>query len=105
LRWGMGKIDAYQAVVNALGLVGMEEREVPRASVWPNPATQALAIMASGSGVARIAIHDPAGRTVSSSVHGGGGPIEVDVAGLPAGVYVVRLEQSGEVSIARFVKQ
>ncbi|MFN3876451.1 MAG: S8 family serine peptidase, partial [Flavobacteriales bacterium] len=37
-RWGMGKVNAYRAIVEALGLVGIEQRPAEGAGIWPNPA-------------------------------------------------------------------
>ena len=44
MRWGYGKVNAYQAVIEALGVVGINEHTVGRASVWPNPTSSELNI-------------------------------------------------------------
>lgn len=107
LRWGMGKINAYQAVVNALGLVGMEEApDAAHLSAWPNPAADELNLSAPlNGGATRLSISDATGRILLTGTSAGGGALQVDVSTLPAGVYLLRLEQAGEVAVARFVKR
>lgn len=93
LRWGMGKMNAYWAMISALGVTGVEEPTSDGLLVWPNPAREEfhIALGTLTGADQRFVVRDVAGRTV----HAGRltGPLtRVGTADWPAGVYVVQLE-------------
>jgi hypothetical protein len=87
--------------------------EVPRAAAFalggvrPNPATRDAQVMFSlpSSGPARLELFDPAGRRVRARAWtapaAGAQVMPLDVDGLPAGVYLLRLAQGARVATTR----
>ena len=81
--------------------VGIEDAEpVVEFSVYPNPATDRLAI--SGvNGLNEVSVIDVTGRTVMTL----GATNSIDVSGLAAGVYVVRIATEQGIGMQKFVKE
>lgn len=81
--------------------VGIEDAEpVVEFSVYPNPATDRLAI--SGvNGLNEVSVIDVTGRTVMTL----GATNSIDVSGLAAGVYVVRIAIEQGIGMQKFVKE
>ncbi|HUU56945.1 MAG TPA: T9SS type A sorting domain-containing protein, partial [bacterium] len=75
--------------------------------VAPNPATATAKVMITlpGSAAVKVSVYDLAGRKVATVVDRplveGENVCEVDVSGMPAGVYVLRLEAGGHVAAKR----
>lgn len=106
MRWGYGKVNAYQAVVEALGVVGINENTFDRASVWPNPTSSELNIQVDQrGGAARLTVTDITGRVVYTDTYTSAGVISLSTAQWSKGVYCIQIEQEENVSIARVVKQ
>lgn len=61
-RWGAGKVNAYHAVVQALGITGIAEATSDGPVIWPNPVTDQCCIQADGP--ARLRITDVTGRVL-----------------------------------------
>jgi hypothetical protein len=102
-RWGMGKVNAYAAMRELLGLAMMDEVVGRDAILWPNPATDdiSLQLLDGDQGVV-ITLHDAAGRILASGRSDGQGRWQQVVRQLPAGMYAVRVEGSSE--LLRFVR-
>ncbi|MBX2974137.1 MAG: T9SS type A sorting domain-containing protein, partial [Flavobacteriales bacterium] len=80
------------------------ERKGVALSVAPNPAHDRIRIIATDTQAGQVDVIDPAGRMVIGGVRYTA-PLELDVATLAAGVYIVRLrEGSGAAQQVRFVK-
>jgi minor extracellular serine protease Vpr len=104
-RWGMGKVNAYRAVCEALGVVGMDEVVVEGGvRLWPNPASDNVWIALPEVGVVEVRITDIAGRAVGSGRLTGAGPHLLDTGLLPAGAYLVRGRHAQGEFAVRFVK-
>ncbi|MDM7992637.1 MAG: hypothetical protein QUS11_04930 [Candidatus Fermentibacter sp.] len=73
---------------------------VPSMSFVENPCRGSVAILLPGSGEALVRVFDPSGRLVASrTVTRGGGPVEIDMPGMPRGVYTaVSSSEGGSVS-------
>ena len=70
--------------------------------VWPNPASASVTVALDVPRPAQFEIVDVLGRVVQRfAVSGGAGPTSVEVAGLPAGAYVVRATADGRAWTAR----
>ena len=105
-RWGYGKVNAYQAVIDVLGVVGVDENSMERISVWPNPTSSELNISVDPrSGIVLLKVVDITGRVVQTSTYNSTEVISLSTATWSAGVYGIRIEQDQQVSIARIVKQ
>jgi hypothetical protein len=75
--------------------------------VAPNPATATAKLMVSlpGAAAVKVSVYDLAGRKIATVVDRplleGENVCEVDVSGMPAGVYLLRLETEGHVAAKR----
>ncbi|HMC97565.1 MAG TPA: S8 family serine peptidase, partial [Flavobacteriales bacterium] len=95
-QWGMGKINAYHAVVQALGLVSVPEVADHAVTTWPNPATSTLNMLADfPAGPVRITVTDMTGRIVFAQQQLTAPLITLDTRTWASGVYSLRLEQQG----------
>ena len=67
LRFGAGKVNAYQAVLKALTTVGVDEYVTPKESlytVYPNPAGSQCHVTANSASDALCQLYDLSGRLV-----------------------------------------
>ncbi len=105
-RWGMGKVNAYRAVGEMLGLTTIPEQASGTPLIWPVPASTELNIVSPfEAGNARISVIDVTGRLVETRVASAVGIITLDTSKWPAGVYQLRLEQDDHVAISKVVKE
>lgn len=105
-RWGMGKVNAYRAVVQVLGVASQPEVSDQGVRIWPDPTKDEVNILADmPAGPVRVIITDMSGRNVVNEERTSGTLLKLDVQGWPSGVYALRLEQQGRSVIGRFVKQ
>jgi hypothetical protein len=89
------------------GTVGITENaENAIATVYPNPATDNLTISlnAAVSGKVSVAIVDLAGRIVSNETFNAGSKIDMNIAGIAKGTYMVRITTEKAQSVQRVVK-
>jgi photosystem II stability/assembly factor-like uncharacterized protein len=89
--WALPGIEEQRQLLNPLRLVG----------VWPNPCRRTLWVQCRG-GPGTIAVYDNSGRPVAKRQCSLAGAQELDLRGLPAGVYFARATSSPQSSI-RFV--
>jgi hypothetical protein len=90
-------------VILAYTFLGLEEAAVVEAALYPNPATNNLTIeLTDKNAVAELTVVDLLGNLVYTSTISGSETI--DVSGLTSGVYMVRLNNNGQTSSTRFVK-
>ena len=78
--------------------------------VGPNPATGnsvTIRYSVAGSGSGTLTVFDASGRVVRSlsPVRGGHGTVTANLAGLSAGVYLVRFDAAGSTATAKLVIQ
>ncbi len=106
-RWGAGKVNAYQALVELLGLTTVAEHAgggTPWA--WPNPATNELHVVPALQGSpSTLTIVDATGREVHRARHLGNGFITLYTGDLTPGLFLLIVEQDGQYSALRFVKE
>ncbi len=104
-RWGMGKVNAYHAVAEVLGVTTVHEGAAGTVLLWPNPATATVQVLPPHAhGRVEVHVTDMHGRTVHRSVEPAG-PISLDCHGWAAGVYAVTLRTGDGLATMRFVKQ
>lgn len=104
-RWGMGKLNAYHAITEALGISGVGTTGSPRMGLWPNPADGTFWISPPFTGTVRLTVTDALARTVFTGVRSGDAPIMVDASAWPAGIYLLRLEQDGRHMQGKLVRE
>lgn len=104
-RWGMGKLNAYHAITEALGVTGVGTTDSPRMGLWPNPADGTFWISPPFTGPVQLTVIDALARTVHTGIRTGDAPIMVDASAWPAGVYLLRLEQNGQQLMRKVVKE
>jgi hypothetical protein len=88
--------------VSSLGNVGTDPESITDAFIYPNPASDKLIIKNVHSSDAVIMIYDLQGKMVINKVVDSG---QIDTSGLPAGMYTVKLIDSGNVLINKLVKE
>lgn len=106
MTWGFGKVNAYRAVRQALGLTAMPEHVHGSLVVWPNPATSTASVQVDeNGGAADVRVTDMTGRIVVSGRITATGVLSLDVGTWSQGVYQVEVRQQGRRSIATLMKQ
>jgi len=99
-RWGMGKVDAYAAVWQALNTEGLavSNSEMLPNLVFPNPVSNALQFTSSiKNGKAELI--DMNGRRTQLPIESN----SIDVSNMVPGVYVLKLESEGNLIQTRVV--
>jgi len=104
LRWGMGKVNAYRAITEALGIVGVDERSAQGFSIWPNPTDGEAMIRVNATGAMRFRVLDATGRVVLDE-RGMGDLLLIDLKDAAPGAYTVELSSAVERLFARLVKR
>lgn len=107
-RFGYGKVDAYQAVLEALNRVGVDDHlqvSENQYTIYPNPATNLCYITAKmESGYAHCQVFDLSGRMVlSEQIHPGVNNFSVST--LPSGCYLLRILDDDRVVTTKLIKQ
>ncbi len=101
-KWGWGKINAYQAVLTALDIVGQNELELQyNWTVAPNPAATTININGIAGSVEDVQIISMTG----ASVYQASELSSIDVSDFDSGVYIIRLVVDGKVQQTKFVKE
>lgn len=105
-RWGMGKVNAYRAVCEALGVVGVDEvADQAGIMLWPNPATSEVHVDLPVIGAVWLSVHDITGRMVHAEQTTAGGVHTMPTDRLRPGAYVLRARHAGGALAIPFVKQ
>jgi minor extracellular serine protease Vpr len=110
--WGYGKVDAYQAVLQALGIAGIyhEENTGLNAMLFPNPGNGAYAIdlMSGENGKLVVNCYAATGAQVlntSWNVVKGINKYALNISEQPAGIYFVKLTGSKGAMTVKLVKE
>lgn len=104
-RFGYGKVDAYHAVMLALQTVGVEQiatRET-RISLFPNPSTGALYITTQADQSLPVQIYDMFGKLVMQDKVNPG-VTQFQLSEIPAGCYIVKIQEKSQNSTFKWVK-
>ena len=105
-RWGSGKVNAYRAIVEMLGLVSIEE--APAAGdllVWPVPANEGFRVMPPSPGAPfTLTVRDMSGRIVEERSMASQSIVQVDIQGWSSGLYNVSIQQGEQRYHARMAK-
>lgn len=104
-RWGMGKLNAYHAVTEALGVTVVGEMDAAQLGVWPNPSHDRFQVHAPMHGPGtRMIVQDALGRVVLAQ-EAPAPLLSLDARHWPSGVYILRLEQSGKHMQGKMVRE
>ncbi|MCB0771444.1 MAG: S8 family peptidase [Flavobacteriales bacterium] len=104
-RWGMGKVNAYRAILQVMGTVGSEGLGEEDIMLWPNPVTDVVNVMSSFTGPLRILVSDVTGRTMIQEGRNAGSFITLSTVGWPSGMYHIRLIGADGSTVAKFIKR
>lgn len=106
VQWGMGKVNAYQAVREVLWLNGVGEHFSEGLSIWPNPSVGTVWVMLhQGSAAPMITVTDIAGRVITTQKTLTSGPTALDVSHWAPGIYTIRCSTGSGAGTGIFVKQ
>ncbi|HQW86802.1 MAG TPA: T9SS type A sorting domain-containing protein [Flavobacteriales bacterium] len=95
-----GTIDFTQELVSATGLA--EDARPAELRAWPNPSVDGLVTIDAGDArVLGLEVLDAAGRVVRSGDAVNGSPFTLDLDGLGAGMYTLRLDTDRGPAVAR----
>jgi subtilisin family serine protease len=99
-RWGMGKVDAFAAVVESLNTIGLSviNSSSQEDLVYPNPASHTL-VLSSSIQNRTAKLFDMNGRILPVRIAGN----SLDVSNLESGLYVLHMEVNGVLKQARIV--
>ena len=102
VKWGMGKINAYAAVVMALNTLSVEEFNANNwVIVYPNPASDAATILLPEQQAAEmVSVYSINGTKCDAALTGN----TLDCSALSAGTYTVEVVSNGMIYRTRFVK-
>lgn len=76
--------------------LGMDELDAPPITVHPNPAMDAVHVSGLPPQRWHYRLFDVTGRIHATGISTGHGPHRIDLQALPAGMYVLRIEGSGD---------
>ncbi len=103
VRWGMGKINAYAAVVLALNTIGVHEQILSPTewTVFPNPAKNMIQVKSTGNNtVQTLSSYTATGQFVSSVSSD-----SLDISNFSSGIYFLVITSSEGTTLTRFVKE
>ena len=83
--------------------VGLDESMLEKVNFYPNPVSKILNIDVPNAG-SRISIYNALGEAVIE-IEAARKHVQIDVSELNAGLYFIKLEDSGEVVVSKFYKQ
>jgi hypothetical protein len=105
-RWGYGKVNAYRAVKEVLGLNGVQDLDEGNVVIWPNPASGELNVQAAaGLGPVRLIVSDITGRVILDRNIVAGGRITMAISDWSDGMYHVQVIQGSVLTTGKVVKQ
>jgi minor extracellular serine protease Vpr len=104
--WGMGKVNAYAAVLDALNEVSLSKPHASlNAILYPNPAINQVTIQVEGARIRTIPyeVVNQLGQMISSGVLVG--DTTFDVSDWPSGMFFWKLGNSNELTVLRMIRQ
>jgi subtilisin family serine protease len=105
-RWGSGKVNAYRAVLEALGVVGITSTTDDQLLVWPVPTNDVVHVrLPEGMSQAHLTLTDVTGRVVREMNVVTTGQVTLSMQDLSPGAYLLRLEYNGTSHVVRVVRR
>ncbi len=106
MQWGMGKLNAYHAVTQLLGITGVEEHPATELVIWPNPASNTLHVALPNTGNdAELRVSDALGRIVHIGKMPSSGTFTLNVSRWTGGIYFLQVSQGGSILREKVVKE
>lgn len=107
VRYGAGKVDAYQAVMRALNYTGVERHSVSdsRCRVYPNPvSSSAYVVLESDASNLEAALYDMSGRLLmQQSMNSGVNNLDMQV--YASGCYFIKINDGKNIITKKIIKQ
>lgn len=103
--WGWGKADAYQAVLKAIALLGIEEQaecQMP-VTLYPNPAHDQLTLRTGSLQPVRVDVYTIDGQLVRSGMEES--ESHWDISTWRRGIYLIQVNGQHSVQTVKFIKQ
>jgi len=105
-QWGAGKVNAYKAVREVLGINHISEHSAAGQWVYPNPTDAMLNLrLTYDSGKIDLRLTDLSGRTIFEETHLNSGFIVMDLRGIPAGIYFLQKRTNGLTETTKVIKR
>lgn len=104
-RWGQGKVNAYHAVAELLGVTSVPEQAAAGLLVWPNPTQDRVHLQLDRPGTVLITLRDAMGRTLQAEQRTAKPWMVVDLAPWPSGVYLLEVQGPNGRTITRVVRR
>lgn len=100
-----GKIHFEKSLVSTISL--NENNSAELVSVYPNPATELLSVVLNGEGATELNLVNTNGAVVwSQTINTSGLTSEhINIANLPVGVYMLRIQNGGNIHVEKIIKQ
>jgi len=99
--WGMGKVNAYRAVVDMLGVVAIVEQDEYEIRVWPNPARDVLFVRLDNAlGPLYCEVLDITGRRIEQHISTSD-QLRIDTHFWNAGAYMLRVTDGRGTTVHR----
>lgn len=103
--WGMGKVNAYQAVREVLWMNTIVERQGGDLRIWPNPATNEVSIsVGEQPGVVHVVVMDVTGRVVHTTSSMAAGRVTLDTSLWASGLYTIQCRAADRIHTGSVVK-
>lgn len=105
-RWGSGKVNAYRAILEALGVVGIAGYANEQLLVWPVPAEDLVQVrLPDVMPDVHLTLTDMTGRVVREADLKATGQITLSMQDLGSGAYLLRLEYNSTSQVVRVVRR
>ena len=107
VRYGAGKVDAYQAVMRALNYTGVERHSVSdsRCRVYPNPvSSSAYVVLESDASNLEAALYDMSGRLLMQQSMNSG-VNNLDMQAYASGCYFIKINDGKNIITKKIIKQ
>lgn len=98
----IGPIPNMEAAIAAVNLLATEKFDALSFVLYPNPATDVIAVSGNMSETANVEIVDSVGQTVYSGLVSGR---SIPVSNLASGMYFVKVSESGRSAVKKIVKR
>lgn len=103
--WGMGKVNAYQAVREVLWMNTVQERSSGDLLIWPNPATGEVNIaLGEQHGAVQVVVMDVTGRVVHTMNGMATGRVILDASLWASGLYTIQCRAADRIHTGSIVK-